>query len=96
MDNRGDNNALLSVLAGVGLGAIVGAAVALLFTPKTGEEVRNEVQHGLDDLKDRAERVAGDLVSRAEELTARSKAAMGSASQRVREAAEEAVKKLEP
>ncbi len=86
MDEQNDRNVLVSVLAGVGLGALVGAAVALLFAPKAGTETRDDVRHTLDDLKDKAERVAGDLVARAEELASRGKGLVDEASVRIKEA----------
>ncbi len=88
MDERSDRSVLVNVLAGVGLGALVGAAVALLFAPKTGNEMREDVRHTLDDLKSKAERVAGDLVSRAEELAAKGKDIVEEASARIKEAVE--------
>ncbi len=46
-------NVALGVLAGLGVGLLVGAAAALLLTPTTGEEVRNEVGKSMDDLNDK-------------------------------------------
>lgn len=47
-------------------GAIAGAAVALLFAPRTGEETRAELREGVQRLRDRAEdtvRNVGESVS---------------------------------
>ncbi len=86
MEDRTDRNTLTTVLAGIGLGAIVGAAVALLFAPKAGTETRDDVCSSLEDLKDKAEKVAGDLVSRAEELVVKGKETLDTVSSRVKEA----------
>ena len=68
MDEQQDRGVLLSVLAGIGLGAIVGAAVALVLAPKSGAEIRDDLRVTLDDLKSKAEKVAADLSSKGEEL----------------------------
>lgn len=48
-------NIAVGVLAGLGVGLMVGAAVALLLTPTSGEEVRNEVGKSLNDLTDKVD-----------------------------------------
>jgi len=50
-----DSNAMLYMLAGVGLGAIIGAAAGMLFAPKAGEELRGELNDKLKDLKNKTE-----------------------------------------
>lgn len=50
-----DSNALLYMLAGVGLGAIIGAAAGLLFAPKSGEETRNDLNDRYKELKGKTE-----------------------------------------
>jgi gas vesicle protein len=61
MSNNEEKGILLSVLAGIGLGAIVGAAAGLLFAPKTGEETREDIKRAAEDLKVKAESVIGEL-----------------------------------
>jgi gas vesicle protein len=46
--DRGDT--LLTVLAGVGIGALVGAAAALLLAPQSGHETRTQIRGTADDL----------------------------------------------
>lgn len=46
-----DSNALLYLLAGVGLGALIGAAAGLLFAPKAGTELREDLTGRFRDLK---------------------------------------------
>ena len=43
------------MLAGVGLGAIIGAAAGLLFAPKAGEETRDELASKFKELKGKTE-----------------------------------------
>jgi len=43
MNDHDDKNVMLYMLAGFGLGAIVGAAAGLLFAPKAGTETREEL-----------------------------------------------------
>ncbi|GAB4464024.1 MAG: YtxH domain-containing protein [Armatimonadaceae bacterium] len=61
---------LLSIAAGVAIGIVVGGALTLLFTPKSGAQVRGDIGDAIDDLKDKAEKVVDDLqVSTSELLT---------------------------
>ena len=53
MSDRDNANGLLYMLAGVGLGAIIGAAAGLLFAPKPGAETREELADKLKELKDK-------------------------------------------
>jgi len=46
---------MLYMLAGVGLGAIIGAAAGLLFAPKAGEETRDELASKFKELKGKTE-----------------------------------------
>lgn len=50
-----DSNVLIYMLAGVGLGAIIGAAAGLLFAPKPGTELRSDIGDKLTGLKDKTE-----------------------------------------
>lgn len=50
-----DSSALIYMLAGVGLGAIIGAAAGLLFAPKAGTELREDLTDRYKELKGKAE-----------------------------------------
>ena len=50
-----DKNALVYLLAGFGLGALVGALAGLLFAPKAGNEMRDEIGGKIKDLKGKTE-----------------------------------------
>jgi gas vesicle protein len=54
-DNNNSDNSLLYLLAGVGLGAIIGAAAGMLFAPKAGNETRDELNEKFKELKSKTE-----------------------------------------
>ncbi|MBS1712902.1 MAG: YtxH domain-containing protein [Armatimonadetes bacterium] len=55
MNNNDDKNALVYLLAGFGLGALVGALAGLLFAPKSGTEMREDLGGRIKDLKGKTE-----------------------------------------
>ena len=73
MNNDEEKSILLSVLAGIGLGAVIGAAAGLLFAPKPGTETREDVKKAADDLRSRAEGVVGELSTSVDELVQKSR-----------------------
>jgi gas vesicle protein len=54
-NNNEDSNVVIYMLAGVGLGAIIGAAAGLLFAPKPGAEMRDELADKFKELKGKTE-----------------------------------------
>jgi gas vesicle protein len=50
-------NTLLALLAGVGVGLLVGLAIA----PKSGQKLRDDIGNGVDDYLDSAGQKAGEL-----------------------------------
>lgn len=50
-----DRNVLIYMLAGVGLGAIIGAAAGLLFAPKAGTEIRDDIAGRFKEIKGKTE-----------------------------------------
>jgi gas vesicle protein len=50
-DNNNNGNGIVYLLAGFGLGAIVGAVAGLMFAPKDGKELRNEIGGKAKELK---------------------------------------------
>jgi len=64
-DNSGD---LGSFLAGFVIGGLIGAGVALLMAPQSGEETRALIGEKSIELRDRAYETASDVQSRAGEL----------------------------
>ena len=61
-DNSGD---LGSFLAGFVIGGLIGAGVALLMAPQTGEETRALITDKSIELRDRAVETAGEVQTRA-------------------------------
>ncbi len=55
MADNSDKNGLMYMLAGFGLGAIVGAVAGVLFAPQAGEETRDQLSEKLKDVKDKTE-----------------------------------------
>src|ERR1700678_2042371 len=53
--NDDDSSVLIYMLAGVGLGAIIGAAAGLLFAPKAGTELREDLTDKFRELKGKTE-----------------------------------------
>lgn len=55
-------------LSGLILGGLVGAAVGMLYAPKSGEETRSELRDRTVELRGRAEDLAEEALKRAQEL----------------------------
>ena len=82
--SEGDrNDTLLSLLAGVGIGALVGAAAALLLAPQSGHETRSQIRGTADDLlvklRDTVEDMRGKVDEMVTSLRSRSGGANGEA-----------------
>jgi gas vesicle protein len=73
MNDCEDRDVALSLLAGVGIGAIIGAVTALLLAPKPGNEIRDDLKHAADDLRHKSEELISDWSSTMEEQLQRSK-----------------------
>jgi gas vesicle protein len=65
-----------SVVTGVVIGFAVGGALALLFAPKPGAQLRADLGDAVDDLKDKAEQIIDDLQGSTSQIVARSKAVL--------------------
>lgn len=50
-ESSDDKNVMLYFLAGVGVGALIGAAAGMLLAPKAGVETRADLTHKFDELK---------------------------------------------
>ncbi|MDQ3214282.1 MAG: YtxH domain-containing protein [Acidobacteriota bacterium] len=83
---RGDDGAAGTVLLAFALGAITGAAVALLMAPTSGEEARRVLA---DKAREGRER-ANDAARQGREIVNRGKETLTSAIERGREAYEQA------
>src|SRR5712692_2779522 len=66
-DDRRDDLNFLGALGLITVGAIIGAGVALLLAPKTGEETRELLREKGADFAQRAQERVGDAQLRAQE-----------------------------
>ena len=55
MSQSDDKNVLVYLLAGFGLGALLGAIAGLLFAPKAGAETREQLGGKIKELKHKTE-----------------------------------------
>ena len=65
------NDGLISLLAGIGVGVLVGAAVALLMAPQPGEQTRAQIRDTAEDALGRLRSSMDELRVRVEELASR-------------------------
>ena len=67
-----ERSVLVSVLAGIGIGVLVGAVAGLLLAPKSGQETRDDLSRSMTDLSDKITelgRTVGQKVSTAVDRT---------------------------
>jgi gas vesicle protein len=74
MDER--NGSSGAILAGILVGGLVGAGVALLTTPRSGEETRAIIRERSVELKERGANAVEQTRTRANEMVDRSRAAI--------------------
>ncbi len=77
MAENEEKGVVVNFLAGVGLGATIGAGIALLFAPKPGTETREDLKKAVQDLS-----------KSTEELRRKSAEAIGSARTKAQQAYE--------
>lgn len=94
-EEKKDRNIVTSLLAGVGLGALIGGMVGLLFAPKPGEEMREDLKGAALKLKDKAEDLSETVSKGAHSAIEKSRDAVETVTQRVEEAIESARKAAE-
>jgi gas vesicle protein len=63
-------NKIMAFLSGAMLGAVVGAAAALLLTPSSGQELQEQTRDWFDTLLDDARQAAADRRAELEEQLA--------------------------
>jgi gas vesicle protein len=74
MANTEDRNVLVSVLAGIGIGVLVGAVAGLLLAPKSGEETRDDLGKSLNDLSDKVSELGRTVSTRVSTAVERTRA----------------------
>lgn len=67
MDDRGG----LSFVLGMFVGAVVGAAAAILVTPQAGDETREQIRKGAGRIRERLEKYGRDFREDAEDFVER-------------------------
>jgi len=73
------NETLLNLLAGIGIGALVGAAAALLLAPQSGHETRSQLRGTADDVLVKLRDTVEDMRGKVDEIVASMKSrGMGS------------------
>ncbi|MCS6923093.1 MAG: YtxH domain-containing protein [Fimbriimonadales bacterium] len=68
MQNHDERSGVLYLLAGIGLGVLIGAVIGLLFAPKSGEELRGDLSQRLHDLSEKVRELSHQLSERAGEV----------------------------
>lgn len=53
LNEDNEKNVLVSVLAGIGIGVLVGAVAGLLLAPKSGQETRDDLGKTMNELSDK-------------------------------------------
>lgn len=94
-EEREEGFAFLTFVAGAAVGALVGAGVALLLAPQTGEESREDLKAGLSKLSDRTDQVVSKLKEMSGEFMQQKKELLGKAVKAYKEGASEMKKELE-
>lgn len=85
---RERNNNFISILSAFAVGSLIGAGIALLMAPQSGEETRAMIRNRSMEMKERAAEAADETRQRAEK-------AMGDVAQQTRQTAEEAKRRSE-
>lgn len=75
------SDAIISLLAGIGVGVLVGAAVALLLAPQAGEQTRAQLRESADDALGRLRDSMDDLRHRVDEIASSARGSLGSRSE---------------
>ncbi len=84
-----ENSCSGDFIAGFLIGALVGAAAALLLAPQSGEQTRTLIRDKGIELKERADTLSAEARKRAEEMQEQAKERVGTISTQAREKAEQ-------
>jgi len=81
-----ERSVMISVLAGIGIGVLVGAIAGLLLAPKPGAETREDIGHTLSDLGTKIGDLSQQVATRVRSVVDHSKQAV---QDKIEQAAEE-------
>lgn len=81
-----EKSVVMNFLAGMGLGALIGAAAALVLAPKAGDETRQDIKNAAEDLRLKADKMMHDLSESSDELVKKSKDIIESTKDKVQQA----------
>jgi gas vesicle protein len=104
LDNSPEINghSVASILLGVGVGALIGVAAAILFAPQSGSETRQDLGELPAKVKERTDEMIAELKQNLDDLSAKSRELVDSTRARVdaaiqagKEAAQEKKQELE-
>lgn len=76
MQNDEDRSVLVSVLAGIGIGVLVGAVAGLLLAPQSGKETRDDLGKSMQDLSDKIGELGKTVGSKVSSAVDRTRAQM--------------------
>ena len=76
MEDR-DDSGLVSLLAGIGVGVLIGGVTALLLAPQSGNQTRTQIRETADDALNRLRDSMDDLKHRVEEVAQNAREAVG-------------------
>ena len=71
-----DESGLVSLLAGIGVGVLIGGVAALLLAPQAGNQTRAQIRETADDALNRLRDSMDDLKHRVEEVAQSAKEAV--------------------
>jgi len=89
MANDNGSGDALALLGAMFVGAVVGAAAALLLAPKSGEELRGDIGEAAHRAKERAAEVKDSMAAKYDDLRAKIEEHIESGAHEAAEAAEE-------
>jgi gas vesicle protein len=75
-DERDSQEGLISLLAGLSVGLLLGGAVALLLAPQTGQQTRSQLRESADDALGRLRESMDELRAKVEEVSANAREAI--------------------
>ena len=94
-EERNERDVIVAVLAGIGLGALVGGVVALLFAPQTGTETREDIKAAAEKLKVKAEELSETVSQSAQRALDKGREVVDTMSQKFGDAIDTARKAAE-